>query len=250
MALAEWLTSPRNSWFAAAMVNRVWKQLLGRGIVEPVDDMRVTNPPSNPALLAALAAEFTRSGYDLRRLVRTIVSSRTYQLRSRTNGINRRDDRFFSHAYLKPLTAQVLADALAQATGVPNEYGEQPPGTRAIELSDAQAPSYTLDVFGRCPRTVGCDSPGQFGGGLSQALHLLNGPVLDVQLRGGVTERLLAGPDREIVEGLYLRSLSRFPAAKERVYWEGLLKRGGSRRETVEDLLWALVNSREFAFNH
>jgi hypothetical protein len=262
-ALAGWLTSPRNPFFARAFVNRVWKHLLGRGIIEPVDDLRATNPPSHPALLEALAADFTRSGYRLRHLVRAIVSSRTYQLSSRANGINRLDDRLFSRAYLKPLTAQVLADALAQATGVPVQYeGLPPPGpgppasrvppARAIQLVDVQAPSYTLDVFGRCDRMTGCETPAQSGGGLSQALHLVNGPVLNDRLRGGILDRLLDGSrsDREIVDELYLRTLSRFPSAQERAHWERTLKTAVQRRETAEDLLWALLNAREFAFNH
>jgi len=151
VALADWLAAPENPLFARAIANRVWKELMGRGLVEPVDDLRPTNPPSNPELLDALAAAFVQQGYDLRKLIRAIASSRTYQFASQVNEINRHDDRFFSHAYLKPLTAQVLADAIVQATGAPDEFAGYAPGTRAVTLIDPQVPSYTLDVFGRLP---------------------------------------------------------------------------------------------------
>jgi hypothetical protein len=249
--LAQWMTSPGNPMFPRAFVNRVWKELLGRGLVEPVDDLRPTNPPSNPALLDALAEHFIRNGYDLRDLIRTIVSSGTYQLSSRANRLNHLDDRFFSRAYLKPLTAQVLADAIAQATGVPGDFAGQPSGVRAVELIDPQVPSYTLDVFGRCDRTVTCAPGSQTGGGLSQALHLLNGPVVNART-GPVAHRLMtsAQSNEDRIRELYLRTLSRSPDARELDHWTGLLDQAGSPRAALEDLLWALLNSREFAFNH
>jgi hypothetical protein len=251
VALADWLTAPDNPLLARAIVNRVWKELIGRGLVEPVDDLRPTNPPSNPSLLDALAVNFVQWGYDLRRLIRAIASSSTYQLASQPNETNRQDDRFFSRAYLKPLTAEVLADAIAQATGVRDEFAGYAPGTRAVELIDPQVPSYTLDVFGRCPRTTHCDNPVQFGGGLSQALHLLNGPAVNAKTEAAV-DQLLAEPrsNREVVEELYLRTLSRWPNSSEWTHWKKVLSRADSRREVLEDLLWALLNSREFAFNH
>ena len=250
-ALADWLVGPDNPLFARAFANQVWKELMGRGVVEPVDDLRPTNPPSNPALLDALAADFVRQGYDLRRLIRAIATSRTYQLASQVNQINRQDDCFFSHAYLKPLTAQVLADAIVQATGSPDEFSGYAPGTRAVMLMDPQAPSYTLDVFGRCPRTSSCENPAQFGGGLSQALHLVNGPVVNSKT-GQVVNRLLAKPgsNRAMIEELYLSTLSRFPNSQELTHWDNTLSMAESKREAMEDLLWALLNSRAFAFNH
>ena len=248
-ALADWLTGPENPLFARAVVNRVWKELLGRGIVEPVDDLRPTNPPSNPALLDALAADFVRQGYDLRKLIRTIVSSGTYQLSSRANEINRQDDRFFSHAYLKPLAAQVLADTIAQATGVPDEYEGYAADTRAVALVDPQVPSYTLDVFGRCPRATACENSAQYGGGLSQALHLVNGPAVNAKTEKAVSS-LLPLTNPAAIEELFLRTLSRLPNASERTHWEKVLSAATSRRDMLEDLFWALLNSREFAFNH
>lgn len=250
-ALAAWVTAPRNPHFARAAVNRVWRHLVGRGIVEPVDDLRVTNPPANPALLDALAADFVAGGYDLRRLIRTIVESRTYQLSSRSTPDNRLDDRLFSRAYPKPLPAQVLADAVAQVTGVPDDYPGHPPGTRAVQLPDARTASYTLDVLGRCPRDGNCAAQPR-GGGLSQALHLINGPAINSKLRGGVIDSLLHGDltDAEIVEELYLRTLSRFPDEREQAYCVKAFASANDTRQAAEDLLWALLNSREFVYNH
>ncbi|MEW6303108.1 MAG: DUF1549 and DUF1553 domain-containing protein [Verrucomicrobiota bacterium] len=250
--LAEWLVSPDNPLFARNVVNRVWKHLLGRGLVEPVDDLRPTNPPVNPALMNALANDFARNGFDLRRLVRLIAESRTYQLSSRAIDGNRRDDRFFSHAYLKPLPAQVLADAVAQVTGVPDHYPDYAEGTRAVQLVGAQTPSYALDVLGRCAREQSCESPGRAGGGLAQALHLINGSTINDKLRGGALSRLLARglTDSELIDELYLRTLSRPASAAERAEWEPMLARAADKTEIAEDLLWALLNSREFAFNH
>lgn len=253
-ALARWVTSPRNPYFAKAVVNRVWRHLVGRGVAEPVDDLRVTNPPSNPALLDALAADFVAGGYDLRRLVRVIAESRTYQLSSRPTDANRDDDRLFSRARLKPLPPQVLADAIADAAGVPDDYPGYPPGTRAVELVDARIPSYALDVLGRCTREAACGTRSS-GGGVSQALHLMNGTTVNAKLRCGVIAALLRDhrPDAEIVEELYLRTLSRFPRGEEQEFWNQQLASattGDDKRLLVEDLLWALLNSREFAYNH
>ena len=251
IALADWLAAPENPLFARAIANRVWKELMGRGLVEPVDDLRPTNPPSNPALLDALAAAFVQQGFDLRELIRTIAFSRTYQLSSQANEINRLEDCFFSHAYLRPLTAQVLADAIVQATGAPDQFVGYAPGARAVTLIDPQVPSYTLDVFGRCPRTTSCENPAQLGGGLSEALHLVNGPAVNAKTDKAV-DRLLAErkSDRAMIEELYLRTVSRLPNTGELTHWEDTLAKGESRREVLEDLFWALLNCREFAFNH
>ncbi|MDQ3624267.1 MAG: DUF1553 domain-containing protein [Verrucomicrobiota bacterium] len=145
--LADWLVSGDNPMFARNLVNRVWKHLLGRGLVEPVDDLRPTNPPANPALLDALAANFVRHRFDLRWLVREIAESRTYQLTSLTTPANRRDEQLFFHAYLEPLPAQVLADAVAQVTGVPDQFPDHAAGTRAVQLIGSRTPSHALDVL-------------------------------------------------------------------------------------------------------
>ncbi len=250
-ALADWLTRPDNPFFARAMVNRVWREMMGRGIVEPVDDLRVSNPPSNPALLDALAASFVKNKFDLRRLIRDIATSRTYQLSSRAIAANRADTQLFSHAYLKPLPAPVKVDAIAQATGQPDVYAGQPKGTRAMQLLDAQVSSYTLDVFGRCPRTDNCADPTQFGGGLSSALHLINNSALNKKLAPAVATLLKTHrTPNAMLDELFLRTLSRFPNAKERTKCLKHIAEVNGAKEGWHDLLWALLNTREFGFNH
>jgi len=250
--VGEWVTSARNPYFAKSVVNRVWRHLLGRGLVEPVDDLRVSNPPSNPALLDALAADFVASGYDLRHLIATIVGSSTYQLSSSSNDENRADVLLYSHAYPKPLEAAVLADAIAQATGVSDAFPGYPAGTRAVQLVDARTPSYALDVLGRCTRDASCAERDRRGG-TSQALHLINGPTINGKVRQGVVDQLVndrGRTDAEIVEEFYLRTLCRPPSAAEAAYCVGSLNQAGERRQAVEDLMWALLNCREFVFNH
>ena len=249
--LAQWLTSPDNPYFARAFVNRVWKHLIGRGIIEPVDDVRVTNPPSNPALLDALAADFVEHEFDLRHLVRRITNSRTYQLSSRANGVNAQDERLFSRAYLKPLNGAVLADAISHVTGRPDSFGDLEIQW-ATQLHDPQVASYTLDVFGRCPRTDTCEAPENFGGGLTQALHFINSDAVNQKIRTGFVRELIGekDSDRDRVQTVYLRTLSRFPSETEAVHWEKLASRSESKEAFYEDLTWALINSREFAFNH
>ncbi|HIL25461.1 MAG TPA: DUF1553 domain-containing protein [Verrucomicrobia bacterium] len=250
-ALADWLTHPDNPFFARAMANRVWREMMGRGLVEPVDDLRVSNPPANPALLDALAASFVKNKFDLRRLIHDITTSRAYQLSSLATAANRTDTQLFSHAYLKPLPAPVKADAIAQATGQPNVYAGQPKGTRAVQLLDAQVPSYTLDVFGRCPRTDNCADPTQFGGGLSSALHLINDPALNKKLGPAVAALLKIQPQpNAMLDEMFLRTLSRFPNDKERAQCLKHIAEVKGTKEGWQDLLWALLNTREFGFNH
>ncbi len=252
LELAQWLTSSENPLFARTIVNRIWKHLLGRGLVEPVDDLRPTNPPTLPALLEALADHFARGGHDLRGLIRTIANSRTYQLTSRTAGLNQLDDRFYSHAYLKELAPQVYVDAVAQVTDLPDHFVGYPSGTRAVQLVDTSSPVYALDVLGRCRRDRVCDGQSTSGGGVAQALHLINGETINAKLHGGRVRQLLsraAGP-REIVEELYLRALTRVPNPGESAEWERVLARAANKEEAIQDLLWVLLNSREFAFNH
>ena len=235
--------------FAKAAVNRVWKHLLGRGLVEPADDLRPTNPATHPALLEKLASEFRAHDFDLRWMIRTIVGSRTYQLTSRTNPANRSDDRFYSHAYLKPLSAQVLVDAIAQVAGTPEKFKGNPEGTRAIQLIGAQTESYALDVLGRCRREKTCDTAAT-GGGLAQALHLINGSTISEKLGSGVLTQLKSKATPEIVDELYLRALTRRPTTEEAAFWKSTIDQAANRPEALEDFLWTLLNSREFAFNH
>jgi hypothetical protein len=248
--LADWMTDPANPFFARTLVNRVWKHLLGRGLVEPVDDLRPTNPATHPALLDALAVDFTAHGCDLRRLIRLIVSSRTWQLASRGGSADPAAARLFARAQLKELPAAVFADAVAQVTGVPDVFADYPAGTRAVQLISPATPSPALDVLGRCERKRSCDGASRAGGGLALALHLINGSTINDKLRAGLAVELMARTNREIIETLYLRAFTRFPTQKEFAAWDAALPLGEGRAEAVADLLWTVLNSREFAANH
>jgi Protein of unknown function (DUF1553)/Protein of unknown function (DUF1549) len=250
-ALAQWTTDPANPRFAHAFVNRVWKHLLGRGLVEPVDDLRPTNPPTHPELFDHLAHEFASHGFRLRPLVRAIVTSETYQRTSRTLPANDRDDRLLSHALLKSPDGRVLLDMIGQATGVPEDFPDQPDVTAAVQLVGTQTPSPALDILGRCARETACETTTTAGGGLAQALHLLNGQTVNTRLQRGNLPRWLATSSTpgELLDNLYLHTVSRLPSAAERTAWEPLLS-GARRAETAADLLWALLNGREFTFNH
>ncbi|HUF61402.1 MAG TPA: DUF1553 domain-containing protein [Verrucomicrobiales bacterium] len=247
--LSRWLTAPDNPFFARSFVNWVWMHLLGRGLVEPVDDFRPTNPPTHPALLDALAADFVANGFDLRHLVRTIVSSHTYQRTSRSLVANKSDTHLYSHAFLKEIPAPVFADAVAQVTGVPDVFEGYTAGVRAVQLVSPATPSPALDVLGRCLRTGPCDGPSQLGGGLAKALHLINGPTINAKLRHGAAGALRDRSSRDAIEEVYLRAFSRAPKPVELAEWNVLLDRAPNRSAAFEDFLWTLLNSREFAFN-
>jgi hypothetical protein len=244
------MTDPANPFFARTVVNRVWKHLLGRGLVEPVDDLRPTNPATHPALLDALAADFITHRYDLRRLIRLIVSSRTWQLASQGGTADPAAARLYARAQRKPLPAAVFADAVAQVTGVPDVFPGYPAGTRAVQLISPATPSSALDVLGRCERKRACDSSSNNGGGLAQALHLLNGSTINDKLHAGLAAELPVLGNREVIESLYLRAFSRFPSAGELAEWDAILPQDETRPEAVADLIWAVLNSREFAANH
>jgi hypothetical protein len=252
LELADWLTSGENPLFARSLVNRVWKHCFGRGLVEPVDDLRPTNPATHPALLDALARDFVAHGFDLRHLLRTITTSETYQRTSAATPSNRLDDRLFSHAYARELPAPVFLDAVVQVTEVPHRFEDQPDDLRAVQLVGPRVPSASLDVLGRCQRERPCDTPGQGGGGLARTLHLIQGSTLQDKLSGGIVDRLLSthSSDAAIVAEVYLRALTRAPQPEETTEWTSLLGAAADRRAAVQDLLWALLNSREFGFNH
>jgi hypothetical protein len=252
--LAEWITAPENPFFARAMANWVWAQLFGKGLADPPDDLSRSNPPVHPELLDALARHFVRHRYDLRDLIRTIATSEAYGLSSATVPGNAHDTRLFSHQVARPLTAHQMADALAQATDVVNRFPNRPAGTRAIDVSDPTTASSILDSFGRCPRTNGCASVATPTLSLRQSLLLIGGDVIENKvsnLNGYLAHLLELGPEpEEIVENLYLRTVCR-PATPEEVsHWARELKQAPTLREAAEDLFWALLNSREFAFNH
>ena len=253
-ALADWMTAPDNPYFARATANFVWAQFFGKGLVDPPDDMSRANPPVHPELLDALARHFVEHGYDLRDLIRTIATSSAYGASSGTVPGNEHDTRLFSHHVPRPLTAHQMADALAQATDVPNLYPNRPRKTRAIDVTDPAAASTILETFGRCARAVGCSSVPAPPLSLRQSLLLIGGDVIDGKvghLNGYLSSLLDLDPaPEEVVENLYYRTVCRPPTVEELSHWSAELKQGGSIREAAEDLFWALLNSREFAFNH
>lgn len=256
-AFADWLTEPGNRYFARATVNRLWKSLMGRGLVEPVDDLRVTNPATHPELLDALAADFVANGFDLRHTLRLIATSAAYARSSATIPGNAADDRFYSHGLTRPLGPEVLADALGDVTGISDRYADLPMGTRAIALVDPAVPSESLDILGRCTRQESCDDSGAPQGGLSAKLHLLNGALINRKIvdPAGRLARAVESKltDKRVIEDFYLSALGRFPLARESEYWEHELEGaadGSDRRLIVEDFLWGLLNSREFRTNH
>jgi hypothetical protein len=267
--LAEWMTAPSNPFFARNIVNRFWGYYMGRGLVEPLDDMRATNPASNPELLDALAADFAnppsppagegkgvRGAFSLKHLLRTIMNSQAYQLSSIKIPANEADVQnvHYTRFTVRRLTAEQMADALDYATGTREKYAGLPLGTRAIQLPDTGVKSYFLDVFGRPPRQITCECERTTQPNIAQALHLLNGDALNKKIANptGRIESLLKAKKtpEQIVEELYLVTLSRLPNQDEIDRAQRWQREAPTPREGLHDLLWALLNSREFLFNH
>lgn len=273
--LADWLTKPDNPYVARSVVNRVWKRFMGRGLVEPVDDMRMTNPASNEPLLDALTQDFIQHGFDLKHLMRTILTSRAYQLSSRPNGTNRNDDRFYSRCLPRRLTAEMLLDAICQVTGQPEKFAGLPLGIRAGALPDTRIASAFLDAFGRPARQVTCECERNPDPSVSQALTFINGKTLNEKINASPESalgRLLDSgkSDAAILEELTLAALSRLPSVAERNQIENALNSAlhsapsavsgdgkaqppntrAIRAQVFGDLLWALLSGPEFQFNH
>jgi len=260
VALGDWLATRENRRFAEVQVNRVWQQLLGRGLVDPIDDFRATNPPSHPALLNFLVDEFVASGFDNRQLYRSILNSQTYQLSSQPNVSNRDDERNFAKANVRRLSAEQLADAVSQVTGVPIAFNGYPvgvratqiPGVRAIRPRDKAPASgdQFLTLFGKPPRLQSCECERSNETTLAQAFQLISGPLLNQMLKEPDNRlgRLLAtdASDDVITANLYWQTLSREPGPQERAAATQLLTSSSNRRATLEDLTWALINSAEF----
>ncbi len=251
--LAHWLSSPDNPMFARNFANIVWSHFFGRGIVEPVDDVRVSNPPSNPELLAALGQKAVEYRFDVAKLARDICASRTYQLSTRRNATNRWDERNFSRQSVRRLRAEVLLDCITQVTETTNQFPGLPPGSRAVQLPDGLTPNYFLTTFGRSTRATACTCEVKTAPTLSQALHLLNGETTTGKIaEGKVVERLLAEKNdpAAVAEELYLRCLSRKPTPAEAARISAKLSREADPKQSLEDLFWALLNTNEFLFNH
>ncbi len=250
--LAAWLTAADNPYFARNIVNRYAGHLLGRGLVDPIDDLRATNPPSNVALMDALAADFVKSGYNVKHLLRTIMRSRLYQLDSEPAKGNASDSRFYSHYNVKRLAAEPLLDAVDAAAGVQTKFEKVPLGTRAIELPDARYNNYFLSTFGKPRREGVCECERVSEPNLAQALHTLNGDIVTAKITNakGRIARLLAAKEShdEIVNELYLATLSRRPSAHEQAAWNQELTKSPGGKIFYEDLLWSLLNSKHFLF--
>ena len=255
--LVDWLTGQDNPYFAKAIVNRLWKAMMGRGLVEPVDDFRSTNPATHPELLTELADDFVTHGYDLRRTLKRIALSEAYARSSNALPENKTDDRFYSHALQKPLEPEVLADAISDVLGISDTYGDEPEGTRAVSLFNPNTESEALDILGRCGRETSCESATEVTDGLQRKLHLFNGDLLNARI--GVPDSRLdklmsAGKSpMEILDEFYLAALSRHPTEAEQQFWEqhiDVSASANSQRAVLEDMVWSLLTCNEFVTNH
>jgi hypothetical protein len=266
--LADWLVSRDNPYFSRAIVNRIWANFMGVGLVQAVDDMRVTNPPSNQKLLAALAGFLADQKFDLKAVMRAILQSETYQRASQPLPQNFAESRFYSRYYPRRMMAEVLHDAVFQMTGVPTQFsvdrrnakagiGEAYPlGFRAIQLPDTQTDSYFLKAFGRPDREKTCECERTAEPSVTQVLHIANGDIINKKLeaKNNRLSKLLAArtPNEKIIEDLYLGALSRFPTAAEKNKMLKVLNTAApsERRSALEDVYWAVLSSKEFLFNH
>jgi hypothetical protein len=257
--LFDWMKSPDNPFFARSFANRVWGHYFGIGIVQPVDDFSLANPPSNPHLLDALARSFVKSGYDIRKLEREVLNSRTYQLASATNPTNRLDRTNFSHAYIRPMMAEVVVDVVNAALGVHEKFGaDTPPDCQAIEVGASRlqnaAVAYAFRIFGRPPRTSTCDCERSMEPGLPQKLFLMaDGTVVAKLLakQNRLTPLLAMHQDDDsALDELFLATVSRLPNEKEKARFADYRSGQKDRRKVFADTLWALVNTTEFIFNH
>lgn len=254
-ALAAWMVAPENPWFARNIANRIWAHFFGRGLVEPVDDVRATNPPSNPELLEYLTQSLVKSGFNPKALMREIANSQTYQRSSVPNAVNEQDEQNFSHASMRRLGAEVLLDAICDVTGVAEKFAGVPRGIRAVQLWDSEQQSYFLKLFGRPQRVTPCECERSASASVSQALHFINSPALQTKLShaNGAIARLVAREkdDARVVEELYLSCFSRHPSTEELAAGRDYLgARKTRRQEAAEDLCWSLLNTLEFVFNH
>ena len=253
--LARWLTAPENPYFAKAIVNRVWANYLGKGLVEGVDDIRLTNPASNEKLFGRLAQELVRNKYDLKWLMRSILQSETYQRSHEILKENAADQRFYSHSYPRRMKAEVLLDAISQVTAVPTTFKDQPAGTRAIQLPDASVGSYFLDTFGRPERLLTCTCERSDEPTMTQVLHLTNGKTIQekIEAKEGRVTRLTENTNAsEVIDSVYLSALSRHPAESELQRLTAILTAtpDAERRQVIEDLFWSVLTSKEFLFQH
>lgn len=251
--MAQWLASPQNPYFAQNFANRVWQHFFGIGIIDPVDDIRISNPATNPELLAELAKRFTSYNYDFKQLVRDICRSQAYQRSTERNESNASDERNFAHANLRRIKAESLLDCISQVTNTKDKFQGLPLGARAVQIADGGTSTYFLTTFGRATRETVCSCEVKMEPTLSQALHLLNGETVDGKLRaGGIIDKALAEKvdPMQIIERLYISCVSRKPTPAELETFKPLFAAGSDAKKGLEDIFWSLLNSREFLFNH
>jgi hypothetical protein len=251
--LARWLTSPQNPYFARNVANIVWAHFLGRGIIEPVDDVRISNPPSNPELLNALAEKLVDYQYDFKKLVRDICNSRTYQLDTRTSDTNATDERNFAKASIRRIRAEVLLDCISEVTETQDKFPGLPRGAKAVQIPDGNTADYFLTTFGRASRATVCSCDVKVDPNLSQALHLLNGDTIENKIeQGGVVKSLLKRGETtdQIIGDLYLRCLNRTPTTNELAKLDIFFKSSTNSEPVLNDVFWSLLNAKEFVFNH
>jgi hypothetical protein len=251
--LADWIVSKDNPYFSRNLANVIWAHFLGQGIVDQVDDVRISNPPSNPELFNTLGLKFASYNYDARKLARDICQSKTYQLSTVKNESNRLDTRNFASASIRRIRAEVLLDCLSQATGAPTKFQGKPSGSRAVELLDGRDTNYFLSTFGRSTRETPCACEVKVEPTLSQALHMLNGENTTAKIsQGKRIDKFLAESKSAIgaAEQIYLVCLGRYPTPKEKEQIQQMLTKAKDQKGELEDLFWAVLNSREFLFNH
>jgi len=255
--VADWLTSPENPYFARSVANRIWAHFMGSGVIDPVDDVRVSNPPSNPALLDELARRLVEYEFDFRRLVRDICTSDAYQRSSRANESNAHDQRNYARAAVRRIPAEHLLDCISQVTGSPDKFRGLPRGARAVQIADGRTSNYFLDAFGRSQRTSGCACEASTGPSLSQALHLINGSTIHGKISRGKRVRQWWDESEgeelrisKVIDKIYLASLSRLPTASEGRDLMAVVDSSPDPVQGLEDVFWSVLNGREFLFNH
>ena len=252
--LAKWLASDDNPFFAKNMANIVWGHFMGMGIVEPVDDVRISNPPSNPELLEELGQRFAKSGYDFKQLVRDICNSRTYQRSVQSNESNKEDTRNFAKASIRRIRAEILLDVISQVTNTQNKFRGLPSGASAVEIVDGRTSTFFLTTFGRASRDTVCSCEVALEPNLSQALHLLNGSTVNSKCtQGGVVAKALEAKKtpEKVIEDLYVLCLARKPSDSEKEKLMAFVGEEGRKDvDVLNDLFWAILNSKEFIFNH
>ena len=251
--LADWITSPENPFFATSIANRVWAHFMGAGIVEPVDDIRVSNPASNPELFKALGDKLTEYKFDVKQLVRDICNSQAYQRTTQTNETNAQDTRNYAFARIRRIPAETLLDCISEVTGTKDKFRGLPEGARAVQIADGATSTYFLTAFGRSPRTTVCEGEASTDPSLSQALHMLNGAATQGKISQGKLVKKWLDEKMEVpqvIERIFIRSLSRKPTESEVQSLSKLVAESPNPQAGLEDAFWVVLNSREYMFNH